>query len=62
MPTYQFRCREHPEQQVEEYWSLSDIEGSALPDPCPVCQVPMSRVFTAPAVHFRGGGWGGSST
>jgi predicted nucleic acid-binding Zn ribbon protein len=27
---------------------------------CEDCNVTLSKVFTPPAIHFKGGGWGGN--
>jgi predicted nucleic acid-binding Zn ribbon protein len=27
---------------------------------CEDCSITLSKVFTPPAIHFKGGGWGGS--
>lgn len=59
MPTYLFKCKDHPSEQLEDFWPI-EVGSFAYPL-CPQCEEPMRRVFTAPAVHFKGGGWGGSS-
>ena len=55
MATYQFKC---------VCGAVRLIEASVKADtPKPVCECgePMVRVYTAPSVTFRGGGWGRDS-
>jgi len=63
MPTYQYRCPEHTGEEAEKFLDITERYINPVNHPaCPVCEQPMRRVFTPAAVHFKGGGWGGSSS
>ena len=59
MPVYLFRCEICGPDKDQEVF-LEYGEASTLPW-CPACKQHMRKVFTAPAIHFRGGGWGSSN-
>lgn len=60
MPKYTFKCG-HCGDTEDVFWSIVSHIDSVTPI-CETCEKPMSRVFTAPAVVFRGGGWGSKSS
>lgn len=52
MPTYEYRCRDCGE-SLEVVQSFTD-------DPlteCPACEGPLKKVFAAPGISFKGGGF-----
>jgi putative FmdB family regulatory protein len=52
MPTFDFKCNNCD----------SVVELIITDDPFPKCErcdITLSKVFTPPAIHFKGGGWGG---
>lgn len=53
MPVYVFKC-ENCQIEVEQTFSV--YTNATIW--CQPCQIPMSKQFTAPAVHFKGKGWG----
>lgn len=54
MPNYYYQCPKCEAKQTETY----SIEVS-LPNPsCPSCQTIMKRLYSPPAVTFKGTGWG----
>jgi putative FmdB family regulatory protein len=55
MPNYDFKCDTCSGSIVEMHLAFDALERPA----CDVCGNPMSKVFTPPAVQFKGGGWGG---
>jgi putative FmdB family regulatory protein len=55
MPTYEFKC--------EECFTTGTVTASFTDTAsmeCPKCSRAMERVYSAPGLIFRGGGWGGS--
>ena len=54
MPTYDFKCR-----MCDTNVEIKVVLDDEFPK-CEQCGVPLSKVFTPPAIHFKGGGWGGS--
>jgi putative FmdB family regulatory protein len=54
MPKYDFSCTKC-ESVVEMHMSYDATERPK----CDKCGETMSKTFTPPAVHFKGGGWGG---
>jgi putative FmdB family regulatory protein len=54
MPKYDFIC-DPCGSTVEMHFAF---DASSRPD-CSKCGNAMSKVFTPPAVQFKGGGWGG---
>jgi len=55
MPTYEYSCNE-----CGTYGSIhqSFIEDVPVMQ-CPKCQITMARMYSAPGLIFKGGGWGG---
>lgn len=55
MPTYDYRC-DNCELVAEATHNLDYTDGYK----CTACQSPMRKLFSAPALKFKGGGWGGN--
>jgi putative FmdB family regulatory protein len=55
MPRYDFRCSEC--NTIQEHSLPIDSDDLLY---CLTCDTLLAKVFTAPAAHFKGGGWGGS--
>jgi len=53
MPTYEFQCVECTTTGAV---TTSMYETAAMR--CPRCQKNMERVYSAPGLIFKGGGWG----
>lgn len=51
MPTYDFYC-ETCDTVVEQWLHLKEE-----PQPCPTCGKPMTKLLSAPPVHFKGSGF-----
>jgi putative FmdB family regulatory protein len=51
MPIYEYRCKKGHTFDVKQLFSDDPV------DVCEVCSAPASRVFRAPAVHFKGSGF-----
>ena len=51
MPIYEYRC-----QKGHTFDTMQRFSDDAI-DTCEVCGGPASRVFRAPAVHFKGSGF-----
>lgn len=54
MPTYEYSCNE-----CGTYGSVhksydDEIDGMC----CPKCDLQMTRIYSAPGLIFKGGGWG----
>jgi putative FmdB family regulatory protein len=56
MPTYQFKC-EVCDVSASVTIPLSE-NGDGKTPKCLECDVDMVRIFSAPAVSFKGSGWG----
>jgi putative FmdB family regulatory protein len=54
MPTYDFKC-DKCNSQVEMHFAYDAVHAPV----CTECGGTMTKNYTPPAVHFRGGGWGG---
>jgi len=54
MPKYDFVCI-HCDSTVEMHMAF---DSTSAPE-CENCGNRMTKVYTPPAVHFKGGGWGG---
>ncbi|MFP5229993.1 MAG: FmdB family zinc ribbon protein [Acidobacteriota bacterium] len=52
MPLYEYRCK-NCGHQFEKIQSFSAPEEKE----CPICQGPVERLISAPAVQFKGSGW-----
>jgi putative FmdB family regulatory protein len=52
MPLYEYECKECG-RRTEKIQKFSDPELTV----CPHCGGPIERTLTAPAAHFKGGGW-----
>ena len=52
MPTYEFICREC---QTLTETNIPFREGTTMS--CHVCEKPMERIISKPAVHFKGTGF-----
>lgn len=55
MPTYDFKCS-RCDTNLSIVRSITSKEKEEFN--CPSCELPMTRVFAAPAVTFAGTGWG----
>lgn len=55
MPNYNFVCR----MCDKEYELYVGYDQDEFPK-CETCDITLSKVFTPPAIHFKGGGWGGN--
>ena len=53
MPIYTFKC-EQCESILEQQFSVY-MNATVW---CETCEQPMVKQFTAPAIHFKGTGWG----
>lgn len=51
MPTYEYRCQKGHDFEVLQRMSDDPVMQ------CEVCGAPVQRVFSAPAVHFKGTGF-----
>ena len=56
MPTFEFKC-ETCDVITEHFIPAADIDSSLA---CDKCGNVMTRMYTPPAIHFKGGGWGGN--
>jgi putative FmdB family regulatory protein len=55
MPTYEYSCNE-----CGTYGSVhKSYDDDIGPMSCPKCNLQMSRLYSAPGLIFKGGGWGG---
>ena len=54
MPSYTYRCQ----QCVRDHEIRSSINERPENIICPDCGVDATRIFTPPALEFRGTGWG----
>jgi putative FmdB family regulatory protein len=52
MPLYEYECKECG-RRTEKIQKFSDPELTV----CPYCKGTLERTLTAPAAHFKGGGW-----
>lgn len=52
MPLYEYEC-ESCGKRFERIQKFSD----AHVDACPTCGGPVKRLFSSPAIHFKGSGW-----
>ncbi|HEX4004757.1 MAG TPA: zinc ribbon domain-containing protein [Acidobacteriaceae bacterium] len=52
MPLYEYRCK-NCGHQFEKIQSFSAPEEKE----CPVCQGPVEKLLSAPAIQFKGSGW-----
>jgi putative FmdB family regulatory protein len=52
MPLYEYRCLKcgHQFEKIQSFSAPEEKE-------CPVCQGPVERLISAPAVQFKGTGW-----
>lgn len=52
MPLYEYRCQScgHQFEKIQSFSAPEEKE-------CPVCQGPVERLLSAPAVQFKGSGW-----
>jgi putative FmdB family regulatory protein len=55
MPTYEYSCNECGTYGSVQKSYDDDIAGME----CPKCNLQMSRIYSAPGLIFKGGGWGG---
>jgi putative FmdB family regulatory protein len=55
MPNYDFTCIPC-DRTIEIHRAYNDTSGVV----CEVCGGFMIKAFSAPGIHFKGGGWGGS--
>jgi putative FmdB family regulatory protein len=53
MPVYMFKC-ERCSVEIEQEFSIYTNATFW----CEVCKEPMVKQFAAPAIHFKGTGWG----
>jgi len=54
MPTYEFRCG-----SCETYGTAQFSFEQDASMRCPRCNIMMSKIYSAPGLVFKGGGWGG---
>jgi putative FmdB family regulatory protein len=54
MPKYDFKCNECGS-VVEHTLAYGENYGVV----CNQCGGTMQKIFSAPSIHFKGGGWGG---
>jgi len=54
MPRYDYSCIEC-DQTTEIEHGMNDTPTV----PCPQCGYAMTKVYSAPGIHFKGSGWGG---
>jgi len=54
MPIYSYKCQMCNAQAEINIKITEDVIAPMC------CHIPMQRDFTAPAIHFKGGGWAGS--
>lgn len=52
MPLYEYRCKScgHQFEKIQSFSAPEEKE-------CPVCQGPVEKLLSAPAVQFKGSGW-----
>ena len=52
MPLYEYRCKScgHVFEKIQSFSAPEEKE-------CPVCQGPVEKLLSAPAVQFKGSGW-----
>ncbi|MGA8530128.1 MAG: zinc ribbon domain-containing protein [Acidobacteriaceae bacterium] len=52
MPLYEYRCQTcgHQFEKIQSFSAPDEKE-------CPLCQGPVERLLSAPAVQFKGSGW-----
>lgn len=55
MPTYEYSCRECGTYGSVHRSFADDDAGME----CPKCKILMNRLYSAPALVFKGDGWGG---
>ena len=55
MPTYEYGCNDCGTYGSVQKSYDDDIAGME----CPKCNLQMSRIYSAPGLIFKGGGWGG---
>lgn len=53
MPVYTYKCSD-----CDKTFSISHSFSDESEQKCENCQKPLTKVFSAPLVTFRGGGWG----
>src|SRR5690349_17473807 len=53
MPLYEYQCEECG-QRFERIRKFSD---PPLDEPCPKCGGPIKKLFSSPAIQFKGKGW-----
>jgi putative FmdB family regulatory protein len=52
MPSYEYKCPDG-----HTYVEVRSINAEASRDTCPECDKPITRVFSAPPITFKGGGF-----
>jgi putative FmdB family regulatory protein len=52
VPLYEYRCKDcgHQFEKIQSFSAPDEKE-------CPVCQGPLERLISAPAIQFKGSGW-----
>jgi len=52
VPLYEYRCKScgHQFEKIQSFSAPDEKE-------CPVCQGPLERLISAPAIQFKGSGW-----
>lgn len=52
MPLYEYRCKNcgHQFEKIQSFSAPDEKE-------CPICQGPVERLLSAPAIQFKGSGW-----
>lgn len=54
MPSYEFHCKACGHTLIEH----QSIDSEPQVPGCTLCNKPMTRIYSAPAVTFNGTGWG----
>ena len=54
MPSYEFQC-----EGCLTTGTVTASMNEQVSMTCPKCERPMERIYSAPGLIFKGGGWGG---
>ena len=55
MPTYDYKCT-----KCDKTYNIFHSVFSTETQYCEADMTPLDKVFSAPPIHFKGGGWGHS--
>lgn len=53
MPTYEYKCPDG-----HTYSEVRSISAPEIEKDCDECGKPLRKIFNAPPITFKGGGWG----